>query len=193
MFAHARAHVYIRSVRSCRQVLAPWIRLLDLFLAPWPARTPPPRRCVPQPFEFVAGTAVSAAAAKKISEGAGGLFAGGSGPKPPPALSNAVIGMKAGGKVRVLAVRAAAPRACLPPSGLGPCAVPPAVLHTSRGPPPHPPAAAALPPPSLQRLVRVDVADLGYPDGNQEIPKGGAFELRIEVLAAVKKGAAGAV
>jgi peptidylprolyl isomerase len=37
--------------------------------------------------------------AKVAGESAGGLFAGTSGPKPPPALSTAVIGMRPGGKV----------------------------------------------------------------------------------------------
>lgn len=51
-----------------------------------------------QPFEFTAGATVSNAG-KKINDSANGLFAGGGGPKAPPALSNAVIGMKLGGKV----------------------------------------------------------------------------------------------
>jgi hypothetical protein len=52
-----------------------------------------------QPFEFTAGESVSVFS-KVAGDTAGGLFAGGSGPKPPPALSTAVIGMKPGGKVR---------------------------------------------------------------------------------------------
>jgi hypothetical protein len=52
-----------------------------------------------QPFEFTAGESVSVTS-KVAGDTAGGLFAGGSGPKPPPALSTAVIGMKQGGKVR---------------------------------------------------------------------------------------------
>jgi len=52
-----------------------------------------------QPIEFVAGGQVAGAAVKKITDTAGGLFAGASGPKPPPALSSAVLGMKTGGKV----------------------------------------------------------------------------------------------
>ena len=59
-----------------------------------------------QPFEFTAGTKVSNSA-KKINDSANGLFTGAGGPKPPPALSNAVIGMKVGGKVRPVS-------ACLP-------------------------------------------------------------------------------
>lgn len=54
-----------------------------------------------QPFEFVAGQSVSVSF-KKAGDSAGGLFAGSGGPKPPPALSTAVIGMKPGGKVRWL-------------------------------------------------------------------------------------------
>ena len=54
-----------------------------------------------QPFEFTAGASITNAG-KKINDSANGLFAGGGGPKAPPALSNAVIGMKVGGKVRAL-------------------------------------------------------------------------------------------
>lgn len=53
-----------------------------------------------QPFEFTAGQPVSGPAARSV-ESAGGLYAGG-GVKPPPALSQAVIGMRAGGKRSVL-------------------------------------------------------------------------------------------
>lgn len=56
--------------------------------------------CV-QPFDFVVGQPVSEVGVKKINDSANGLFSGQSGVKPPPALSTAVIGMKAGGKVRV--------------------------------------------------------------------------------------------
>lgn len=52
-----------------------------------------------QPFEFVAAQDVADQGAKKVNDSAGGLFAGSSGPKPPPALSTAVLGMKVGGKV----------------------------------------------------------------------------------------------
>lgn len=55
--------------------------------------------CASQPFEFIAGEPINVSF-KKAGDTAGGLFAGGSGPKPPPALSTAVIGMKPGGKVR---------------------------------------------------------------------------------------------
>jgi hypothetical protein len=56
-------------------------------------------RTVSEPFEFVAGQRVSAASIRLNGDSAGGLFSGASGPKPPPALSTAVIGMKVGGKV----------------------------------------------------------------------------------------------
>ena len=53
-----------------------------------------------QPVEFTAGQAVGSGGIKAPEgDSAGGLFSGASGPKPPPALSQAVIGMKAGGKV----------------------------------------------------------------------------------------------
>ena len=52
-----------------------------------------------QPIEFVAGGQVAGAPVKKITDTAGGLFAGSGGPKPPPALSSAVLGMRTGGKV----------------------------------------------------------------------------------------------
>lgn len=50
---------------------------------------------------FTAGKRVSSGE-KTAGESAGGLFSGQSGPKPPPALSKAVIGMKPGGKRSVL-------------------------------------------------------------------------------------------
>ena len=84
-----------------------------------------------QPFEFVAGSRVSGMAVRKISDADNGLFAGTGGPKPPPALSSAVLGMRVGGKRSLI--------------------VPP---------------------------------ELGYGDkGEQEIPPGATFELRVEVLA----------
>lgn len=55
----------------------------------------------PQAFEFTAGQPVSGPSARMV-ESAGGLYAGGGGPKPPPALSQAVVGMRAGGKRSVL-------------------------------------------------------------------------------------------
>lgn len=54
-----------------------------------------------QPLTFTAGKEVSLAE-KTAGEAAGGLFSGQSGPKPPPALSKAVLGMKPGGKRSVL-------------------------------------------------------------------------------------------
>eukprot|EP00803_Ostreobium_quekettii_P002835 evm.model.scf_805.5 EVM.evm.TU.scf_805.5 scf_805:49282-53426(+) len=61
------------------------------------ARTLGGNRVVAEPFEFVAGGTVEA---RNVTAGtqAGGLFVGGSGPKPPPALSTAVLGMREGGK-----------------------------------------------------------------------------------------------
>ena len=53
----------------------------------------------PQPYEFIAGEPVSNKA-RRINDSAGGLFAGVGGPKPPAALSTAVIGMRPGGWVR---------------------------------------------------------------------------------------------
>ncbi|GAB4824051.1 hypothetical protein N2152v2_011097 [Parachlorella kessleri] len=61
------------------------------------ARTLGGNRTVAEPYEFIAAGEVSNKG-RKIQDSAGGLFAGGGGPKPPPALSTAVIGMKAGGK-----------------------------------------------------------------------------------------------
>lgn len=55
-----------------------------------------------QPFEYIAGQPVSGKDSARLVESAGGLFAGGGGPKPPAALSAAVIGMREGGKRSVL-------------------------------------------------------------------------------------------
>jgi hypothetical protein len=53
-----------------------------------------------QPFQFIAGKPVSERRARKSDGGAaGGSFSGFGGPKPPPALSTSVLGMKKGGKV----------------------------------------------------------------------------------------------
>lgn len=53
-----------------------------------------------QPVELIAGQGVGSGDVKQpAGEGAGGLFSGASGPKPPPALAQAVLGMKPGGKV----------------------------------------------------------------------------------------------
>lgn len=94
------------------------------------ARTLGGNRTIAEPLEFVVGEFVTGSAMKPAGDSAGGLFAGSSGPKPPQAISRAVVGMRAGGK----------------------------------------------------RLVLVDVPGLGYPKGNQEIPPGEPFELRVEVL-----------
>ncbi|GAX75053.1 hypothetical protein CEUSTIGMA_g2497.t1 [Chlamydomonas eustigma] len=59
-------------------------------------------RSIAEPFEFIVGEPVSEQPVKKISESAGGLFSGTGGPKPPPALSTAVLGMKRGGKRSIL-------------------------------------------------------------------------------------------
>ncbi len=56
--------------------------------------------CSLQPFEFIAGEVVGGKSSV-VADTANGLFAGGSGPRPPPALSTAVLGMKVGGKVGV--------------------------------------------------------------------------------------------
>ena len=53
-------------------------------------------RTIAEPFQFIAGESVSQKRAK-VGESAGGLFTGTGGPKAPPALSTAVIGMKVGG------------------------------------------------------------------------------------------------
>ncbi len=64
------------------------------FIAAWKPST------VVQPVEFTAGLDVGSGGVKQpAGEGAGGLFSGASGPKPPAALSQAVLGMKPGGKV----------------------------------------------------------------------------------------------
>eukprot|EP00882_Tetradesmus_deserticola_P008489 GHRQ01008952.1.p1 GENE.GHRQ01008952.1~~GHRQ01008952.1.p1 ORF type:complete len:224 (+),score=57.21 GHRQ01008952.1:155-826(+) len=61
------------------------------------ARTLGGNRTVAEPFEFTVGESINVTT-KMAGDTAGGLFAGGSGPKPPPALSTAVIGMKPGGR-----------------------------------------------------------------------------------------------
>lgn len=68
-----------------------------------PADSAMPLRCPPpalQPFEFTAGQPVSGPSGRSV-ESAGGLYAGG-GIKPPPALSQGVVGMRVGGKRSVL-------------------------------------------------------------------------------------------
>ena len=68
---------------------------------PMPAFTAAWKFCIDlQPVEFTAGLDVGSGGVKQpAGEGAGGLFSGASGPKPPAALSQAVLGMKPGGKV----------------------------------------------------------------------------------------------
>lgn len=55
-------------------------------------------RTIAEPFEFIVGEPVQEQAARMMSDSAGGLFSGQGGPKPPQALSNAVLGMEKGGK-----------------------------------------------------------------------------------------------
>lgn len=56
-------------------------------------------RVIAEPYQFIAGTRLDGPSPNATaSDGGGGLFSGQSGPKPPQALSYAVIGMKVGGK-----------------------------------------------------------------------------------------------
>eukprot|EP00892_Ulva_mutabilis_P001524 jgi/Ulvmu1/11372/UM075_0034.1 len=58
---------------------------------------------IPEPFGFIAGKPVGQRKAKKADGGqANAAFSGQNGPKPPPALSTAVLGMKKGGKRSVI-------------------------------------------------------------------------------------------
>jgi peptidylprolyl isomerase len=99
------------------------------------ARTLGGNRTVAEPFSFSAGVPLPTQAERMAASGSGGggLFAGGTGPQPPPALATAVLGMRPGGR----------------------------------------------------RVVYVDAPALGYAKGNQEIPAGGAFELKIDLLSVV--------
>ncbi len=55
-------------------------------------------RTIAEPYSFVAGGAVRALSPKRAGEsGGGGLYSGAGGPEPPPALSDAVLGMRVGG------------------------------------------------------------------------------------------------
>ncbi|KAI3428752.1 hypothetical protein D9Q98_007574 [Chlorella vulgaris] len=65
------------------------------------ARTLGGNRTVAEPFEFVVGGPVVGPGVRTV-ESAGGLFAGGGGPKPPLGLSKAVVGMRTGGKRSLL-------------------------------------------------------------------------------------------
>ena len=55
-------------------------------------------RTLSEPFEFIVGQPLDSKAKMSDFSG-GGLFSGMGGPKPPPALSSSVRGMKVGGKV----------------------------------------------------------------------------------------------
>jgi len=59
-------------------------------------------RIIAEPLDFVAGEPIIVGSAKVGDRGGGGLFAGSTGPKPPPALSTSVFGMKKGGKRSVI-------------------------------------------------------------------------------------------
>ena len=59
-------------------------------------------RTLAEPFQFIVGQPVSSNAAMPTDSGGGGLFSGQGGPKPPPALTLAVKGMRAGEKRFVL-------------------------------------------------------------------------------------------
>uniref|UniRef100_A0A7R9YVU0 peptidylprolyl isomerase n=1 Tax=Chlamydomonas euryale TaxID=1486919 RepID=A0A7R9YVU0_9CHLO len=59
-------------------------------------------RTISEPFEFIVGSPVAEVSKKQMSDSAGGLFSGQGGPRPPPALSTAVLGMRRGGRRSVL-------------------------------------------------------------------------------------------
>lgn len=61
-------------------------------------------RVIAEPFQFIAGSELNNSSTNNgaMVEGGGGLFSGQKGPKPPQALSYAVIGMARGGKRSVL-------------------------------------------------------------------------------------------
>ena len=59
-------------------------------------------RTIAEPYEFTVGGKVDGSQVKKINDSAGGLFSGQGGPKPPPCLSRAVVGMRRGGKRSIL-------------------------------------------------------------------------------------------
>mmetsp|Transcript_13403 Transcript_13403/g.33818 ORF Transcript_13403/g.33818 Transcript_13403/m.33818 type:complete len:247 (+) Transcript_13403:95-835(+) len=60
-------------------------------------------RTIAEPIDVVAGGSLPRVSNKAtFDERAGGLFTAGGGPKPPPALTNAVLGMKVGGKRSIL-------------------------------------------------------------------------------------------
>lgn len=59
-------------------------------------------RTVAEPLDFTVGGPVTALARAAVAESSGGLFSGMGGPQPPPALSTAVLGMRAGDKRALL-------------------------------------------------------------------------------------------
>lgn len=59
-------------------------------------------RIIAEPLDFVAGESIVVTTPRLDDRGGGGLYSGASGPKPPPALSTAVFGMKKGGRRSVL-------------------------------------------------------------------------------------------
>ena len=131
-----------------------------------------------QPYEFVVGQPVSAQAVRTALESTGGLFAGASGPKPPQALSKAVIGMKKGGKVRLRSGLLATSCALVASADSTYRAGLLSTMHLT---------CCLLLPVLLQRSVLVDKADLGFPKGELEIPEGASFELKVEVLEVLSK------
>lgn len=66
------------------------------------ARTLGGNRTIAEPFEFIVGQPVAGPGANLYRESAGGLFAGGGGPKPPLGLTTAVVGMRVGGSRSIL-------------------------------------------------------------------------------------------
>lgn len=135
-------------------------------------------RCV-QPFTFTAGRPVSERKARKADGGqAGGSFSGMGGPKPPPALSTSVLGMKKGGKVRVANLRAGMYPVVRELGSTTRCVAGTCSPVRKRG------CVLALTavPLRVQRSVIVP-PEQGYGDkGIDEIPGGATIELQIEVL-----------
>ncbi|KAJ9522571.1 hypothetical protein QJQ45_019639, partial [Haematococcus lacustris] len=143
-------------------------------------------RTIAEPYEFVVGQPVLGNQAKKGYEGAGGLFSGSSGPKPPPALSKAVLGMKRGGRRSILVDK---PELGYPAgeqvrlAGLAVCCGGghefwPGLGWANQAPTSH-----------LTHTVQLGVS--AEPGGArllsdaavvQEIPDGATFELKVEVL-----------
>ncbi|KAG2484903.1 hypothetical protein HYH03_016289 [Edaphochlamys debaryana] len=63
-------------------------------------------RTISEPYEFIVGEPVYAASIPNFGENANGMYAGGSGPKPPQALSLSAVGMKRGGRRSILVDKA---------------------------------------------------------------------------------------